>query len=159
MENTKCCAKNKKQYTLFPLPPKAAPRLQVQRCLITETQAAPFTHHLQEGSDRPTSEFHLMCFTSQSLANSALIPGTASEPTFAHHGVCTWVPSRAAIKTWSNYYFQPKHLPRLHSQAGENSSSRLSCPVVQHEESIWGGQNPQVFWKCEFQTLISAISV
>ena len=74
---------------LFPLPPKAAPRLQVQRCLITETQAAPFTHHLQEGSDSPTSEFHLMCSTSQSLANSALIPGTASEPTCAHHSVCT----------------------------------------------------------------------
>lgn len=57
-------------------------------------------------------------FTSQPHVNSAPVPETASEPTFACRGVCTWVPSHAAIKTQSKCYFQPKQLPGLHSQVG-----------------------------------------
>lgn len=39
---------------LFPLPPKACPKLQVQRRLAPEAQVAPFIYYLQKGSGSPT---------------------------------------------------------------------------------------------------------
>lgn len=104
---------------LFLPAPKACPRLQVQWHRTTETQVAPFTCCSQEGSDSPTwqkSSAHLpfwlpeyiSSFTPQLLVNSALMPGTASEPTFACQSVRTWVPSRAAIKTQATTIFSLK---------------------------------------------------
>lgn len=104
---------------LFLPTPKACPRLPAQWHWAAETQAAPFTCCSQEGSDSPTwqkSSAHLpfwlpeyiSSFTSQLLVNSALIPGTASEPTFACQSVRTWVPSRAAIKTQATTIFSLK---------------------------------------------------
>lgn len=144
---------------LFSFPLKVCPKLQVQRRLAPEAEVAPFTYCLQEGRDSPTWKQpsahlpswlpeYISSFTSQPPVSSALLPRTASEPTFASQRMCTWVHSRAVIKTQSNYYFQPEQLPELHSWVGGGGSFWPCCLVWSTKKA---SEEVKAFGKYEFQ--------